>query len=287
MKRTAPIKEVPVRMPPIPRFYARHGINIQLDKDKMVARRAQGFGDAIAFSDRPLAPGEIFLLEIEDDERGWSGHLRIGLTMQNLQQLDIPPHSLPDLVYMGKSWVVAITKTPLSLPEDDDSEQEPPPDRTVKRVIDLDQGVIRTGFQVVEREQLVGTPRPPLLRLLRPPPAAEGMVRNQNTESTAVGSRIGVLYSVERGVGEMHVLINGEDQGPVATDIPVGTEPVFAVVDVYGTTKRVRLIQLYGVPNLQDYCRELIRNQCRCSTFAMSKLPLPPRLKQYLKYEAC
>lgn len=45
---------------------------------------------------------------------------------------------------------------------------------------------------------------------------------------------------------EMHFIINGEDQGPCTKDIPYKEGALHAVVDVYGTTKQVKIIQLYG-----------------------------------------
>lgn len=45
---------------------------------------------------------------------------------------------------------------------------------------------------------------------------------------------------------QMHFIINGEDQGPCTTDIPYKEGALHAVVDVYGTTKQVKIVQLYG-----------------------------------------
>lgn len=44
----------------------------------------------------------------------------------------------------------------------------------------------------------------------------------------------------------MHFIINGEDQGACVKHIPYKAAPLHVVVDVYGTTKQVRIIQLYG-----------------------------------------
>lgn len=43
----------------------------------------------------------------------------------------------------------------------------------------------------------------------------------------------------------MHFIINGIDHGPCVSDIPYKETPLHAVVDVYGTTKQVKIIQLY------------------------------------------
>lgn len=65
---------------------------------------------------------------------------------------------------------------------------------------------------------------------------------------TDAGSRIGIMYVPQAGSdkAEMHFIINGEDQGVCWQDIPYKAGPLRAVVDVYGTTKQVRIVQLYG-----------------------------------------
>lgn len=66
---------------------------------------------------------------------------------------------------------------------------------------------------------------------------------------TDTGSRIGIIYvpTVQSTTkGELHFIINGVDRGPVSTDIPLNRAPLFVVIDVYGTTKQIRIIQLEG-----------------------------------------
>lgn len=65
---------------------------------------------------------------------------------------------------------------------------------------------------------------------------------------TDAGSRIGIMYVPQAGSdkAEMHFIINGEDQGVCGKDIPYKAGPLRAVVDVYGTTKQVKIVQLYG-----------------------------------------
>lgn len=51
----------------------------------------------------------------------------------------------------------------------------------------------------------------------------------------------------ESDKAEMHFIINDEDQGPSTKNIPYKEGTLLhAVVDVYGTTKQVKIIQLYG-----------------------------------------
>lgn len=66
---------------------------------------------------------------------------------------------------------------------------------------------------------------------------------------TDTGSRVGVMYVPTRqdsDKAEMHFIINGKDQGPSTKSIPYKEGALHAVVDVYGTTKQVKIVQLYG-----------------------------------------
>lgn len=62
------------------------------------------------------------------------------------------------------------------------------------------------------------------------------------------GSRIGMIYvqnPSDANKAEMHFIVNGEDQGPCTKDIPYKESELYAVIDIYGTTKQVKIIQLY------------------------------------------
>lgn len=83
-------------------FHSHHGSNIELDDGGVRATRKSSFANALAFSERPLAPGEIFLIQIEENETGWSGYLRLGLTQKNPDsKFELPLYALPDLIQIG------------------------------------------------------------------------------------------------------------------------------------------------------------------------------------------
>lgn len=83
-------------------------------------------------------------------------------------------------------------------------------------------------------------------RLLRPANVDGG---DSGILLTDKGSRIGVVFvptENDSEKAEMHFIINGVDQGPCTKEIPLDKSPLHVVIDVYGTTKQIRIIQLYG-----------------------------------------
>ncbi|KAH9362306.1 hypothetical protein HPB48_002284 [Haemaphysalis longicornis] len=197
---------------PASRFHSYHGRNLILCDNNMVAYRKTSFAHALAFSEQPLLPGEIFLLEIAQNERGWSGHMRLGLTQHDPGgRFPLPQYALPDLANMGQSWVFAIHNS--------EADSEHPGSSPYQR--------LDTSASVLGRY------------------LCSGMPAQSSILPTDVGSRIGVMYVTRGQSAEMHFIINGEDQ-LYATDIPHRDGPLYAVVDVYGTTKHVRIVQLYG-----------------------------------------
>ncbi|XP_069657155.1 neuralized-like protein 2 isoform X2 [Haliaeetus albicilla] len=220
------------------RFHHIHGTNVRLDASRTRATRVESFANGLCFSQEPLAPGQIFLVEIEEKELGWCGHLRVGLTAHDPQSLEVvPEYSLPDLVNMGDTWVFAIT-------------------RSHNRVtVDGEEARVRSPawepFLLIERVRI---PRDTLVGRSRPGRYShilDDLYKANVLPATARRSRIGVLYALQRdGTADMHIIINGEDMGPSARHLPT-SRPLYAVVDVFASTKSVRVIPVeYGCSSL-------------------------------------
>ncbi|XP_074744428.1 neuralized-like protein 2 isoform X1 [Strix uralensis] len=220
------------------RFHHVHGANVRLDASRTRATRVESFANGLCFSQEPLAPGQIFLVEIEEKELGWCGHLRVGLTAHDPQSLEVvPEYSLPDLVNMGDTWVFAITRSHNRVTVD--GEEAPAwspsgdPFLLIERVW-------------IPRDTLVGRSRPGRYSHI-----LDDLYKMNVLPATARRSRIGVLYAPQPdGTADMHIVINGEDMGPSARRLPAA-RPLYAVVDVFASTKTVRVIPVeYGCSSL-------------------------------------
>ncbi|KAM9716047.1 neuralized-like protein 2 [Menidia menidia] len=276
-------------------FHPIHGTNVRLDLSGTQATRVDSFANGVCFSKRPLKPGEIFLIEIEDKELGWCGHLRVGLTARDPRSLSaVPEYSIPDLTELGDSWVFAITRNHNKVVEE---EAEAPGLVEGQR---LGRGEAEYGAQgdnlkpktfftdthlyiedvKIPRDKLVGRSRPGRFSHI-----LDDLYKTNTLPPTARRSRIGVLY-VPKGpnLADMHIVINGEDMGASARGIPAG-QPLYAVVDVFAATKCVRIVQVdYGFSSLQTLCRKAIQKHI-VHRMAIDWLELPEALKHYCKYE--
>ncbi|XP_076238733.1 neuralized-like protein 2 isoform X2 [Calliopsis andreniformis] len=258
----------------VTRFHPTHGENIVLREDSTVAYRTASFANSLAFSEKPLQPGEIFLVEIEKTERGWSGHMRLGLTLIDPASVNnsLPQYAMPNLVKRGRTWIFAITKSPTIW----DSLEVVAGTGYGEGIPSREKKLITDGVNVQTSRGVIP------FNALKP----NTIDSSQNILPTDAGSRIGIMYVPQAGSdkAEMHFIINGEDQGVCGKDIPYKAGPLRAVVDVYGTTKQVRIVQLYGVPTLQSACRDAILQYTKRNN--VHSLPLPRALKNYLLYRS-
>lgn len=146
----------------------------------------------------------------------------------------LPLYALPNLVKMGTSWIFAITKNK-NIGENDNNIRG-----------DLENDYYETKDKILVTDGVnVQTPRGVIPYKALKPNIIGPVV---NILPTDTGSRIGVMYVPQPGtdMADMHFIINGEDQGVYGRDIPYKIAPLYAVVDVYGATKQVRIVQIYG-----------------------------------------
>ena len=195
------------------RFHTKTGINIELRDEGKSALRIRSFSNAIAFSNRPLGKDETFLFEIEDHEPGWAGHVRCGVTLHNPKLIDLPQYLLPDLMQLGKSWVFAI-KPSIESPFGDQH--------------------VNSNIPIVKCQSVSASNIHPDLLV---------NTQFEGCSPTGKGSRIGL--HVTKG-GSLYFIINGVQYGPCVTDIPGNVNNLYAVMDLYGMTKKLRIIHGTG-----------------------------------------
>ncbi|XP_034716318.1 neuralized-like protein 2 [Etheostoma cragini] len=304
---------IQLQMEPFPdqfmEFHPIHGTNVRLDYSGTQATRVESFANGVCFSKRPLKPGEIFLIEIEDKELGWCGHLRVGLTAKDPRSLEVvPEYSIPDLTDSGDSWIFAITRNHNKIVEDSGAGGQEAGDGGLAGGRRLGRGEVEDGAVGegdggggnnnnkpktfftdshlhienvrIPRDKLVGRSRPGRYSHI-----LDDLYKTNCLPPTARRSRIGVLYVLKgQDLADMHMVINGEDMGASAKGIP-STQPLHAVVDVFAATKCVRIVQVeYGFSSLQTLCRKAIQKHI-VHRMAIDWLELPEALKHYCKYE--
>lgn len=210
-------------------FHSHHGSAVRLRDNQTVACRTAGFCHGICFSSRPLHPMELFVVEITSDEQELrSGHLRVGLTeLDPNDDFVLPGCSLPDLTKMTdkKACILAVPEVDIS---------------------NLGSSFRQCG--IIGNDDYLDTYRGTCSRtILEAVPQLRETVINTNSRfvrSTAVGSRIGIFYHTVGDLAVMHVLLNGKDCGHYAIGIPYKRRKIYAVVDVYGKTREVRIVQI-------------------------------------------
>ncbi|XP_068118156.1 neuralized-like protein 2 [Hyperolius riggenbachi] len=264
-----------VQWQPFTCFHSIHGTNVRIDPSGTQATRVESFANGICFSKDPLEPGQLFLVEIEEKELGWCGHLRVGLTSRDPRSLDIvPEYTLPDMVNQGDSWIFAITRNHNRVVTDEDE--------TAKNIGKgfLSDPYLKIGKYKIPRDKLVARSKPGRFSHI-----LDELYKINVLPPTARRSRIGVMFEPQSdGTRHMHIIINGEDMGASACGIPP-LQPLYAVVDVFASTKSVRVIQLeYGFPSLQTLCRLVIQKHI-VHRLAIDWLDLPQFLKNFCKFE--
>ncbi|XP_056405990.1 neuralized-like protein 2 [Hyla sarda] len=225
-----------VQCQPFTCFHTIHGTNVRIDSSGTQATRVESFANGICFSREPLVPGQLFLVEIEEKELGWCGNLRVGLMARDPRSLEIlPEYSLPDLVNQGESWIFAITRNHNRVIPDGEENIS-----TLGK--HLSEPYLKVGKIKIPRDKLIARSKPGRYSHI-----LDELYKTNILPPTARRSRIGVLYETQAdGTCHMHIIINGEDMGVCARGIPTN-QPLYAVVDVFASTKSVRVIQLeYG-----------------------------------------
>jgi len=217
----------------------------------------------LCFSEKPLKLGELFLIEIGVKEVGWSGHLRIGLTKINPMDIgcdQLPQYALPDLANLASSWIFPISKSAPRQPSQSNI------------LGDSECPYLRTSYGNISRSLLL--------------PSSKDNKDSSEMLPTDTGSRIGVIFvptPANKDLAEMHFIVNGDDIGALAVDIAYKESNLYVCVDVYGTTKSVKIIETYSINSLQALTKGVILSSVEKFS-SLDQLPLPDSLKEYLSY---
>lgn len=226
-------------------FHQCCGRNIRLSEGNLVATRTQSFANALVFSQRPLQENEVFLIEIMSHQEGWAGHLRCGITLHNPAQIKIPQYLLPDMYQLGKSYVFPIKPSASDPFNDDELAERQACDR---KYFDCIKMCDMSHEKYVNTEILSNH----MLEL---------DINCEDLNPCAVGSRIGMFISAKR---ELFFLINGKQFGPCAGSIPKHCN-VFAALDLYGVTSKVKIVNCCGKFFLLQSISNLFKLAVHCA----------------------
>uniref|UniRef100_A0A1I8H0W9 Neuralized-like protein 2 n=2 Tax=Macrostomum lignano TaxID=282301 RepID=A0A1I8H0W9_9PLAT len=256
-------------------FHQRHGRFIRLSNGGQTATRTRSFAHGLTFSAEPLRAGELFLIEVTQTESGWSGDLRVGITQVRPDAMPrLPKFAVPDLSSrFGRSYVRTVGGVASSA----SSSSAASPGAAAASSSSPSPLLRRRGNLVQSPCGLVHYPNLVPRHTLK---------RGTDTDK---GARIGVYFMPEQGQGRdaepdlarLHLVVNGVDMGPDEQPFPYKDRDHFAVVDVYGKTKQVRIIPTcQRLPPLTDLCLLAILRMY--SNDEICRLPLPERIKLYI-----
>ena len=94
-----------------------HGKNLVINPTNTIALRSKEHSaNGIVFTNRPILPNELCLIEILITDNSWCGHLRVGIVSKNIYETEnfqLTETSIPEMVekYPESCHIVAITKS--------------------------------------------------------------------------------------------------------------------------------------------------------------------------------
>ncbi|XKL60016.1 hypothetical protein PGB90_001032 [Kerria lacca] len=257
------------------KFHSNHGAHIILEEHNSVAHRTFSFDDGLVFSEKHLQPGEFFVIEVEQNDDNWIGYLRLGLTQINpnifsSKNIKIPKRAVPDLMELGITWVYNLSDL---LPNITDSREISWPFNIEENKFDITEEYIKTCQGTYSRFNLKSLHN------------NDKIQKNHRLFEINTGFKIGVVYvPTNDTISELFYIINGDVLGPYAVGIPYNESPLYGVVDIFGKTKRIRVLQIQAEKSLKQMCRLII-----LKTHDMEKIKkslLPKSIIDYLNFKS-